>query len=98
MLGPLSTPVTSELIDVNDVKIEVQRRGKGAPLLLLPGEEALEIEAPFLEKLAQTREVIVFWPPGFGKSSRPDWITCMDDVAYVHLDVMAKLEIGRAHV
>ena len=45
MLGPLSTPVTSELIDVNDVKIEVQRRGKGAPLLLLPGEEALEIEA-----------------------------------------------------
>lgn len=98
MLGPLSTPVTSELIDVNDVKIEVQRRGKGAPLLLLPGEEALEIEAPFLEKLAQTREVIVFWPPGFGKSSRPDWITCMDDVAYVHLDVMAKLGLDKIPV
>ena len=98
MLGPLSTPVTSELIDVNDVKIEVQRRGKGAPLLLLPGEEALEIEAPFIEKLAQTREVIVFWPPGFGKSSRPDWITCMDDVAYVHLDVMAKLGLDKIPV
>jgi pimeloyl-ACP methyl ester carboxylesterase len=98
MLRQLATAVKSEFVEIGDVRIEVERRGAGAPLVLLPGEEALEIEAPFLEKLAQTREVFLFWPPGFGRSNRPDWITCMDDVAYVYLDVMAKLGLDHAPV
>ena len=98
MLKQLTTPVRSEFVEIGDVKIEVERRGNGAPLLLLPGEDALEIEAPFLETLCATREVIIFWPPGFGRSNRPDWITCMDDVAYVFLDVMAKLGLEKIPV
>ena len=98
MLRQLATPVKSEFVEIGDVKIEVERRGEGAPLLLLPGEEALEIEAPFLEKLAETREIILFWPPGFGKSNRPDWVASMDDVAYIYLDVMAKLGLDNIPV
>jgi pimeloyl-ACP methyl ester carboxylesterase len=51
------------------------RRGKGPPLLLLPGEEALEAGAPFLDELAKSHEVIIPSPPGFGLSTRPDWVT-----------------------
>ena len=90
MLQPLTMPAISELVDINDVQIEVQRRGQGAPLVLLPGEEGLEVESPFLERLCARYEVILFWPPGFGKSNRPEWVT-MDDVSYIYLDVMERL-------
>ena len=98
MLRQSTTPVRSDFVDISDVKIEVERRGRRAPLLVLPGEEALEIETPALEKLCEHRELIIFWPPGFGRSNRPDWITNMDDVACVCLDVMAKLGLDKIPV
>ena len=90
MLHPLTLPVTSEIVEIGEVQIEVQRCGHGAPLVLLPGEEGLEMESPFLENLAARFEVIIVWPPGFGRSNRPEWVT-MDDVPYLFLDVMARL-------
>lgn len=90
MLQPLTIPVTSELVKINDVEIEVERRGSGSPLLLLPSEEGLEVEARFLVQLAERHEVILLWPPGFGRSNRPEWVA-MDDVPYLYLDVMDRL-------
>ena len=72
----------------DELKLEIVRRGSGPPLLLLPGEEALERDAPFLDELAKSYEVIIPSPPGFGRSTRPDWITCPDDIAYMMLDVV----------
>jgi pimeloyl-ACP methyl ester carboxylesterase len=97
MLHPLTLPVTSEIVEIGEVQIEVQRRGSGAPLVLLPGEEGLEVESPFLERLAAHYEVILLWPPGFGRSNRPEWLT-MDDVPYIFLDVMARLGLHRVPV
>ena len=74
-----------------DLQLELERRGKGPPLLLLSGEEALEREAPFLDELARDYEVIIPSPPGFGRSTRPDWITSPDDIAYVYLDLVDEL-------
>ena len=74
-----------------ELKLEIERRGKGPPLLLLPGEEFLEREAPFLDELARSHEVIIPSPPGFGLSTRPDWITHPDDIAYMMLDVVGAL-------
>lgn len=74
-----------------DLKLEIVRRGKGPPLLLLPGEEALETDAPFLDELAQSYEIIIPSPPGFGHSTRPDWVTGPDDIAYMVLDVVDAL-------
>ena len=68
------------------LKLEIERRGDGPPLLLLPGEEFLEHEAPFLNELAKTHEVIIPSPPGFGLSTRPDWITHPDDIAYMQVE------------
>ena len=42
-----------ELVQVGDVELEVERRGAGRPLLLLPGEEMLEGAAPFADALAR---------------------------------------------
>ncbi len=72
----------------DDLLLEVDRRGSGPPLLLLYGEEALEVKAPFVDELAKSFEVIIPSPPGFGRSTRPDWITCPDDIAYMYLDLI----------
>lgn len=90
MLQPLTIPVVSEIVEINDVTIEVERRGRGTPLLFLPSEEGLEVEAPLLARLAERHEVILLWPPGFGRSNRPEWVT-IDDVPYLYLDVMERL-------
>ncbi|MFL6821335.1 MAG: alpha/beta fold hydrolase, partial [Xanthobacteraceae bacterium] len=64
----------SSLVRVSGVELEVERRGHGRPLLVLYGEEALELEAPVLAELAREHELIIPSPPGFGRSERPDWI------------------------
>ena len=70
-----------DLIEIGGVRLEIERRGQGQPLLLLYGEEALELEAPFVDELARDSELIIPSPPGFGASDRPDWITRPGDVA-----------------
>jgi pimeloyl-ACP methyl ester carboxylesterase len=89
---------SKKFVTLGDCKIEVERRGKGKPLLLLYGEEGLEPEAPFIDELVRKYEVIIPSPPGFGKSNRPDWITNMDDIAYVYLDLLEKLDLKKVTV
>jgi pimeloyl-ACP methyl ester carboxylesterase len=86
------------LINVSDMNIELERRGRGEPLLLFYGEEALELEAPFLDELAKTHEILMPSPPGFGASERPDWIGSPDDISYIYLDLIEKLGIKKAAV
>jgi pimeloyl-ACP methyl ester carboxylesterase len=82
----------------DELKLEIERRGSGPPLLLIPGEEGLEREAPFLDALAKSYEVIIASPPGFGRSTRPDWITHPDDIAYMMLDVVDDLGLNNVPV
>ena len=77
------------------VELELERRGQGRPLLILYGEDALELDAPVLAELAKKHELIIPSPPGFGASERPDWIESPDDVSYVYLDLLASLGLGR---
>ncbi|MGH6769910.1 MAG: alpha/beta fold hydrolase [Xanthobacteraceae bacterium] len=85
------TDTLHQIGPIEDLKLQIERRGKGPPLLLLPGEEGLEHEAPFLDELAKKYEVIILSAPGFGRSTRPDWITGPDDIAYMVLDVVDDL-------
>jgi pimeloyl-ACP methyl ester carboxylesterase len=95
-----AAPVKSstKFITIGDAKIELERRGKGKPLLLLPSEEALEPEAAFVDELARKFEVIIPQAPGYGRSNRPDWITNMDDIAYIYLDLIEKLGLTKLTV
>jgi pimeloyl-ACP methyl ester carboxylesterase len=85
-------------VNVSGMNIELERRGRGEPLLLFYGEEALELDAPFVDELAAKYEVLIPSPPGFGNSERPDWITNTDDIAYIYLDLVEQLGITKAPV
>ena len=79
----------------SDLHLEIERRGKGPPLLLLYGEDALELDAPFLADLAQHYEVIIPSPPGFGRSDTAGLGHHPDDIAYAYLDLIDELGLGR---
>jgi len=87
-----------DAISVSGIDIEVRTYGTGAPLLLLAGEEQLEVDSPFVKELARDHKVIMPSPPGFGTSGRPDWITNPDDLAYVMLDLVEKLGLDNVPV
>jgi len=95
---PAPVKSSTKFITLGDVQIELIRRGKGKPLLLLPSEEALEPDAPFVDELAKKFEVIIPQAPGYGRSNRPDWITNMDDVSYIYLDLIEKLDLKKLTV
>ena len=81
----------TSLVRLYGLEIEVERRGRGQPLLVLCGEEALELDAPVLVELAKDHELIIPSPPGFGASERPEWIESPDDIAYIYLDLAQSL-------
>lgn len=87
-----------EVLTLSGIKVEVERRGKGKPLLLLHGEEAYEPEAPFVDQLSQRFEVIIPSPPGFGSSERPLWLTDPHDLAFVMHDLVDQLKLENAVV
>ena len=84
----------SQLVTVGDATIELVRRGRGRPLLLLPGEEMLEADSAFAAALAERHEVIIVAPPGFGRSTRPHWLTEPRDLAYFCRAVLKELGLG----
>lgn len=84
-----------ELVTIGGAEIEIIRHGKGKPLLLLPGEDMLEADSAFVAGLAQRFEVVLASPPGFGRSSRPDWLTHPADQAYLLLSLLKKLGLAR---
>jgi len=87
-----------EFLTLSGMKIEVERRGKGKPVLLLHGEEVLEPEAAFVDDLAQRFEIVIPSPPGYGQSERPLWITRPHDMAFVMLDLVEALKLENALV
>jgi pimeloyl-ACP methyl ester carboxylesterase len=80
------------------MELELERRGRGAPLLVLYGEEALELDSSVLAELARDHELIIPSPPGFGRSERPDWIETPDDISYVYLDLVETLGLAKLPV
>jgi pimeloyl-ACP methyl ester carboxylesterase len=87
-----------ESVKVQDIELEVERRGSGAPLVLIDDEEGLTRESSLVDELAKSFEVIIPEAPGFGKSSRPNWIETMDDISYVMLDYLDQAGIEDATV
>ncbi len=93
-LGPRSR--RRETLRLQGARIEVERCGVGAPLVLLQSEEAYEAELPLIDQLAERFEVILPWAPGYGRSSLPETVTGIDDIAYIYLDLMDRYDLRRA--
>jgi pimeloyl-ACP methyl ester carboxylesterase len=86
---------TASIVNVHGIDIDVEIRGSGAPILLIPSEEGLEAQLPVIDELAKTQKVVIAFPPGFGRSERPDWMSNPDDLAYVMLDLASQLGLEK---
>ncbi len=95
---PNSPKSTSKFHRIQEVKLEVEERGRGRPLLLLQGEETHEAEMKFVDELAGKFRVIIPWPPGYGRSTRPDTIQNMDDIAYLYLELLERMDLKKVLV
>jgi pimeloyl-ACP methyl ester carboxylesterase len=75
-------------LPVGDIELEVIRRGKGRPVLLLHGMQNVDPNAPFLDLLGAQAEIIAPSHPGFGQSARPDDFDTVYDLVHLYLDVL----------
>jgi pimeloyl-ACP methyl ester carboxylesterase len=68
-------------IDAAGISVELRRGGKGAPLLVIHGELGVPGWLESFSRLAEHYDVIVPSLPGYGQSTRPDWIMSVHDLA-----------------
>jgi pimeloyl-ACP methyl ester carboxylesterase len=88
----------SDMISIAGVEIEMFERGRGAPILYLHGGAGIALDVPFIDLLASERRIIAPSHPGFGKSSLPDWLDSVDDIAHIYLELMDHLGLTRTDV
>jgi len=69
------------LVDAAGIAVELRRRGSGPPLLVIHGELGVLGWLESYMQLAKQHDVIVPSLPGYGRSTRPDWIMCVHDLA-----------------
>jgi pimeloyl-ACP methyl ester carboxylesterase len=83
-------------ISIAGVSLELEERGEGRPLLFLHPGEGLEPHREWLDLLAQRHSVIAPNHPGWGNSALPNWLSTVDDLAYLYLDLAATLGLDDA--
>jgi pimeloyl-ACP methyl ester carboxylesterase len=83
-------------ISIAGVDLELFERGQGDAILYLHGGGGIASDTGFLDLLARERRVIAPSHPGFGKSSLPDWLDSVDDIAHIYLELMDRLNLARA--
>ncbi|MCA8929205.1 MAG: alpha/beta hydrolase [Alphaproteobacteria bacterium] len=86
----------SESVTIAGVDLRVVERGSGRPLLFLHSGEGLEPQRPWLDALARHYRVIAPNHPGWGGSALPAWMSGVDDLAYLYLDLAAAFEMRDA--
>ena len=83
------------MISIAGVELEIFERGRGAPMLYLHGGGGIGLDLPFIDLLASERRIVAPSHPGFGKSSLPDWLDSVDDIAHIYLELMDRLGLTR---
>ena len=84
-------------IEAGGQKLRLFEAGSGAPVLFLHGAGGLNWY-PMLEKLSADWRVIAPEHPGFGRSSMPEWLAGVGDLAFFYLDVLATLGLDQVHL
>ena len=69
------------LIDIAGITVELRRGGSGTPVLVIHGELGMPGWLESFAQLAEHHDVIVPSLPGYGRSTRPDWIMGVHDLA-----------------
>jgi pimeloyl-ACP methyl ester carboxylesterase len=80
-------------VKVADVELELFDSGQGRPLLFLHGDDGFQSQQPYVAPLLAKRRFLAPSHPGFGKSSLPDWLDSVDDIAHLYLELMDVLKL-----
>jgi pimeloyl-ACP methyl ester carboxylesterase len=80
-------------IDLEVLDSGNENAAKSKPLLFLHSGMGYDPWQPFAAELAKQRRVIAPSHPGFGKSSLPEWLDSVDDIAYLHLELLDRLGV-----
>ncbi|MFM9884470.1 MAG: alpha/beta fold hydrolase [Burkholderiales bacterium] len=96
MTNAIAAP--TERLSVAGCDLEVVRRGKGRPLLVLHGFQNVDPSAPFVESLGRHVEIIAPSHPGFGSSKRPAEFETVYDLVHLYLDVLDALPYEQVSV
>jgi pimeloyl-ACP methyl ester carboxylesterase len=87
-----------QVIAIAGVELEVCEAGEGPPILFLHGAQGFAPEHPYVAPLSERHRLIAPSHPGFGTSSLPDWIDAVDDIAYIHLELLDRLRLDQVDV
>jgi pimeloyl-ACP methyl ester carboxylesterase len=90
---PVEERVHASKVKVADVELELFDSGQGRPLLFLHGDDGFQSRQPYVATLLARRRLLAPSHPGFGKSSLPDWLDSVDDIAHLYLELMDVLKL-----
>ena len=88
----------SETMEVDGVKLGVRRRGEGAPVVILYGDQLETPVPPFDDALAGRFRAVAPSLPGVNRSELPGWADTMEDLAFLGLDLLEGLDAGPVNV
>lgn len=93
MAGTTTVTATDRIVEVAGTQLHLARGGTGAPLLVLHHEIGTPGWLPFYAGLAERFDVLAPSHPGFDRSSRPDWMRSVRDIAIAYQWLLAKLDL-----
>jgi pimeloyl-ACP methyl ester carboxylesterase len=85
-------------VKIADVDLDVFEAGQGSPIFFIHGASGFTERQPFVAPLSARRRLIAPSHPGFGKSSLPDWLDSIDDIAHIYLELMDTLGLDKADI
>jgi pimeloyl-ACP methyl ester carboxylesterase len=80
-------------IEIAGIELELFDSGDGPALIFLHGGQGFDASQPFVTPFAAHRRLIAPSHPGFGRSSLPDWLDSVDDIAHVYLELLDRLDL-----
>ncbi|HXQ49980.1 MAG TPA: alpha/beta fold hydrolase [Stellaceae bacterium] len=89
---------TESILELDGCRLLLRRAGHGAPLLFLHGANGFPGWLRFFDALSDRFEVIAPDHPSFGRSSTPDWLDEVGDLAYFYLDLIDALGLDGVHL
>lgn len=90
---------TTFSLDVHGAPVEISEQGAGPTLVFLHAgypSSGPASSGTILAELAESFRVIAPTHPGFGRADAPTWMTSVDDLAYLYLDVLGLLDVSDA--